>query len=75
MTFEIKKLAGIGAVLAALTAAPAMAQEDIGGWDGDDDGVLNEEEFNEGWGASFGEEENAFSKWDEDDDGALSEDE
>ena len=74
MTIELKKLAGIGAVLAALTAAPAMAQE-IGEWDGDGDGALNQEEFNEGWGSSFGEDESAFSMWDEDGDGALNEDE
>ena len=75
MSIDLKKLAGIGAIMAALTAAPAMAQEDIGAWDTDGDGALNEEEFNEGWGASWGEEESAFDTWDEDDDGALSEDE
>ena len=69
MAIELKKLAGIGAVIAALTAAPAMAQE-IGEWDGDGDGVLNQEEFNEGFG-----EVGAFGEWDEDGDGALSEDE
>ena len=75
MTFELKKLAGLGAVLAALTAAPAMAQEDIGAWDSDGDGALNEEEFAEGWGAGFGDDESAFSPWDEDGDGALNEEE
>ena len=51
-----------------------MAQE-IGEWDGDADGALNREEFNEGWGSSYGEGESAFGTWDEDGDGALSEDE
>ena len=74
MTIELKKLASIGAILTALTAAPAMAQE-IGDWDGDGDGALNEEEFHEGWGNSFGEEESAYSTWDEDGDGSLTEDE
>ena len=49
-----------------------MAQE-LGEWDAGGDGAVNEEEFNEGWGASFGEEESAFSTWDEDGDGALTE--
>ena len=73
MTIELKKLAGIGAVIATLTAAPAMAQ-DINEWDGDGDGALNEQEFTEGWGSTF-EDESAFSTWDEDGDGALNEDE
>jgi opacity protein-like surface antigen len=74
MTIELKKIAGIGAVVAALAAGPVMAQE-IGEWDTDTDGALNAEEFNTGWNAGFGEGETAFSTWDEDDDGALSEDE
>lgn len=74
MTFELKKLAGIGAVLAALTAGPAMAQ-DMGEWDSDGDGTLNEEEFSEGWNSAYGEGESAFSNWDEDGDGSLNEEE
>ncbi|WP_375262679.1 hypothetical protein [Palleronia sp.] len=73
MTIELKKIAGIGAIMAALTAAPAMAQE-IGEWDADSSGAVSEDEFHEGWGASF-EDESAFSTWDEDGDGALTEDE
>ncbi len=74
MSIDLKKLAGISAVLAALTAAPVMAQEDIGAWDADGDGALNEEEFNEGWGTSWGEED-PYTAWDEDGDGMLNEDE
>lgn len=74
MSIDLKKLAGISAILAALAAAPAMAQEDIGGWDTDGDGMVNEEEFTEGWGTTFGEED-PYSAWDEDGDGMLSEEE
>ena len=74
MTLELKKIAGMGAVIAALAAGPAMAQE-MSEWDTDADGALTSEEFNEGWGASFGEDGTAFSRWDEDQDGALTEDE
>ncbi|SFH29899.1 hypothetical protein SAMN04488020_109181 [Palleronia marisminoris] len=73
MTIKLKKIASIGAILTALTAAPAMAQE-IGEWDGDGDGALNQEEFNTGWNEGIGDE-SAFSMWDEDGDGALTEDE
>ena len=75
MMFDLKKLAGIGALLAAMTAAPAIAQEDIGEWDADGDGAVSEEEFNTGWDSGFGEGEDAFSTWDEDGDGALSQEE
>lgn len=70
MTLELKKLAGIGAIVVALTAAPAMAQEDIGAWDTDGDGALSQEEFETGWG-----ENDVYSTWDEDGDGALTEEE
>ena len=73
MSIDLKKLAGVGAIMAALTAAPAMAQE-MGEWDGDGDGAVSEQEFGEGWGSSFGDE-SAFSTWDEDGDGALTEEE
>lgn len=73
MTIELKKIAGIAAVLGALTAAPAMAQ-DMTEWDADGDGGINAEEFQGGWDKGYGEE-TAFSTWDEDGDGALSEDE
>ncbi|GHG21136.1 hypothetical protein [Paracoccus aerius] len=74
MTLELKKIAGLGAVLAALAASPAMAQN-MTEWDSDGDGALNQEEFGTGWNSAFGEDETAFSTWDGDDDGALSEDE
>ena len=75
MNIELKKIASIGAILTALTAAPAVAQEAIGDWDSDGDSALNEQEFNEGWGSSFGDGESAFNTWDEDGDGSLTEDE
>lgn len=74
MTIELKKIAGIVAVLGALTAVPAMAQ-DMTEWDGDGDGALSTEEFQTGWDNGFGDGETAFSTWDEDGDGALNEDE
>lgn len=74
MAFEMKKVAGLGAVLVALAGAPAMAQ-DMSGWDTDGDSAWSQDEFNEGWGTSFGEGESAYSTWDEDGDGALTEDE
>lgn len=73
MTIEIKKLAGIGVVLAALSAAPVMAQ-DLNEWDSDGDGALNNEEFGAGWDSTFGDE-NWFNEYDEDGDGNLTEDE
>ncbi len=74
MTIEFKKIIGICAILAALTAGPVMAQG-LTDWDGDADGVLSQDEFNEGWGTNYGDDESAFSTWDEDEDGMLSEDE
>ncbi|MBC7286080.1 hypothetical protein [Hoeflea sp.] len=74
MTIELNKIAGLGAILFSLAAAPAMALE-IGEWDADGDSVLNQDEFNQGWGSAYGEGESAFSSWDEDSDGMLSEDE
>ncbi|AZQ69774.1 hypothetical protein EF888_17810 [Silicimonas algicola] len=71
---ELKKLAGIGAILAAFAATPVMAQEDFGGWDADGDGAVNQEEFTEGWGNTFGDE-SPYEAWDEDGDGMLTEDE
>lgn len=74
MRIELKKIAGIGAILAALAAGPVMAQG-LTDWDGDGDGGLNQNEFNEGWGSIYGDGESAFSTWDEDGDGMLNEDE
>ena len=68
----MRKMTTLTAITLALglAAAPAMAQEDLGAWDTDQDGILSEEEF----GTGFGENE-AFDTWDADDDGLLSEDE
>nr|WP_111299619.1 hypothetical protein [Paracoccus saliphilus] len=74
MTIELKKIAGMGAVIAALAAGPAMAQV-FDDWDTNADRAWDQNEFNQGWGSSFGEEGSAFSRWDEDQDGALTEDE
>ena len=74
MMTQLKKIAGIGAVLAALAATPAVAQ-DLVEWDSDYDGALSNQEFGEGWSAGFDDEEGAFGAWDTDGDGALTEDE
>ena len=69
MLGNLSKLAGISAVIASLTAAPLMAQ-DVGEWDTDEDTMLTEEEFGEGFG-----ERGVFGEWDEDQDEMLTEDE
>lgn len=74
MTIQLKKLFGTVAVLAALVAAPAMAEEDKGAWDTDGDSALNADEFNTGWGTAMGGE-SAYDSWDMDRDGNLTEDE
>lgn len=68
MNIDIKKLMGSVAVLAAMAAAPAIAQE--AEWDSDADGMLSAEEFAEGFRARA-----IFSNWDQDRDGLISEDE
>lgn len=72
MTIEFKKLAGIGAALAALTAAPAMAQDmsDMSASDGDADGTISQDEFNSAW-----TDRGVFGDWDSDGDGNITEDE
>ena len=72
MTIDLKKLAGLGTVLAALTAAPAIAQDmtDMSTWDGDADGAVSQDEFNSAW-ADGG----VFGDWDGDGDGDITEDE
>ena len=68
----MRKVTTLTAITLALglAAVPALAQEDLGAWDADQDGILSEEEF----GTGFGENE-AFDSWDADGDGLLSEDE
>lgn len=66
MNIEMKKLTSVAAILAALAAAPAMAQ-DVGGWDADADGALSGTEFGEGFA-----ERGIFDSWDQDRDGLLS---
>lgn len=58
------------ALVLGLGIAPAMAQEDWGAWDTNDDGVIDNEEFGVGFGES-----GVYDDWDADDDGMLSEDE
>ena len=70
MELKFKPVSLAGAVLAlALAASPAYAQE-LGEWDADASGALNEEEFNAGFGES-----GVYDAWDADRDGALTEDE
>ncbi|MFP3945257.1 MAG: EF-hand domain-containing protein [Alphaproteobacteria bacterium] len=70
MTNALTRLLGAGAVLAVLSAAPVMAQEDLSEWDADGDGILTEEEFSEAWDGA-----GTFDEWDVDGDGVLSEEE
>ena len=60
----------LGLVAPVFAAAPAMAQEDMGAWDANDDGVLDNDEFATGFGES-----GVFGDWDSDGDGSLTEDE
>lgn len=58
------------ALVLGLAAAPVMAAEDWDAWDANDDGILDNDEFNTGFG-----EAGVYDSWDGDGDGALSEDE
>ena len=69
MKIELKSLASVGAILAALTATPALAQG-IGEWDANGDATIDQEEFNTGLG-----ETGAFGEMDEDASGSVSEEE
>ncbi len=66
---DLKTYASVGAILAALAAAPAVAQ-DMSEWDTNGDGVIDQEEFNTGHRAS-----DAYTTWDGDASGAISEEE
>ena len=68
MTDRFWKLASASAFALALIASPAAA--DFIDWDGDEDGLIDESEWTEGWGDNA-----AFDEWDEDEDGLLSEEE
>ena len=68
MTDGFWKLASASALALSLLAAPAMA--DFIDWDGDEDGLIDETEWNEGFGDNA-----AFAEWDEDEDGLIDEDE
>lgn len=72
MRTDLKNIAGLGAVLAALAAGPALAQG-MGDWDTDGDGVLSQDEYVEGWRLAQGGQDGTFSKWDENRDGVLTE--
>lgn len=75
MLKDIRAMAVIGSVLAALGAAPAVAQANLGDWDADGNGSVSEKEFNDGWKNIRGDKGSVFEAWDEDGDGVLSEDE
>ncbi len=74
MYIDLKKIAGLGAVLAALAAGPALAQG-MSDWDSDGDGMISQDEFVQGRSMAQGEEGGTFIKWDEDADGMLTEEE
>jgi hypothetical protein len=65
-TIQIKKLANVSAILAALIATPALAQE----WDADADGQMTIAEFKAGVS-----ERAVFTTWDANTDGMLDNDE
>jgi hypothetical protein len=62
MTIQIKKLANVSAILAALIATPVLAQE----WDTDSDGQMTVDEFKAGVA-----ERAVFTTWDANTDGML----
>ncbi|MFC0202578.1 EF-hand domain-containing protein [Paracoccus rhizosphaerae] len=68
MIIDIKKLMGSAAIIAALAATPAVAQE--ADWDVDGDSMLSAEEFADGF-----RERAIFSNWDQDSDGLISDNE
>lgn len=74
MPVNFKKITGLGALFAALVAAPAFAQG-LTGWDLDKDGALNQDEFNQTWAATFRETGTPFSALDTDNDGMITENE
>ncbi|MFZ3585190.1 hypothetical protein ACOI1H_24095 [Loktanella sp. DJP18] len=64
MTMKFTKLTGATAIVAALMAGPALAQDM---WDANSDGALGAEEFATGFA-----DRGIFSSWDQDSDGLLS---
>jgi hypothetical protein len=66
---DLKKLTVTSIAAALLSAAPVLAQ-DMGEWDADGDGVVNQEEFNTAWS-----DVGTYSEWDADGAGSLTEDE
>lgn len=67
MTVEIIKLTGMAAILVALAAAPAVAEDASASWDADHDGALSKEEFVAGL-----HDRGIFDTWDVDRDESLS---
>jgi hypothetical protein len=68
-----KYLESLGAAALAFplfAAAPAMAQEAFGDWDGNGNGVIDSNEFATGFG-----DNGVYDGWDANSDGSLSEDE
>lgn len=74
MLIDLKKLAGLSAVVTALAAGPAVAQG-LTGWDLDKDGVLNQDEFTQTWASTFEESGTPFSALDANNDGMITESE
>ena len=68
----MRKLSTMTAIALALglAAAPAMAQDDWSAWDGNGDGVIDNDEFTTGFG-----DLGVYDTWDTDADGTLTEDE
>ena len=69
MTIDVFKKMSVAAVALMMTAGVAQAQE-VGEWDADASGTIEQEEFNTGFG-----ETGAFGEWDANDDEGIAEDE
>jgi hypothetical protein len=69
MINDLKAMAVAALGTVVLTATPLLAQ-DMGEWDADGDGLVNQEEFTTGWN-----DVGTYGEWDADGDGSLTEDE
>ncbi|GGK54707.1 hypothetical protein [Salinarimonas ramus] len=66
----LKTTASAAALVLAVAAGPAIAQEAFSDWDADASGSISETEWNTGWSDA-----GVYDAWDANDDNAISEDE
>jgi len=69
MQIEWKKSAAVLACALSLLGGPLLAQ-DMGEWDANADGLVDQEEFNTAWGDT-----GTYGAWDRDGDGSLTKEE